>query len=61
MNLAMMTSRNLERKRVWDQAICTQMIATHHSLSVKEVNYHFPLYLYEEVPILDSWLGAPDR
>ena len=46
MNLAMMTSRGLERQRVWDQAICTQAIATHHSLSVKEVNYHFPLYLF---------------
>ncbi len=47
-NLAMMTSRGLERQRVWDQAICTQAIATHHSLSVKEVNYHFPLYLYQQ-------------
>ncbi len=61
MNLAMMTSRGIERKRMWDQAICTQAIATHHSLSVKEVNYHFPLYLYKQAPILASQSDAPDR
>ena len=43
----MMTSRGLERDRTWDQAICTRSLATHHSLSVKEVNYHFPLYRYQ--------------
>ena len=44
----MMTSRGLERDRVWDQAICTQTIATHHSLSVKEVNILLPLFLCPE-------------
>ena len=48
MNLAMMTSRGLERDRVWDQAICLETISTHHSLSIKEVNYHFPLYLFQQ-------------
>ena len=61
MNLAMLTSRGLERQRTWDQAICTQTIATHHSLSVKEVNYHFPLYRYDQAPIPDSASDAPDR
>ncbi len=61
MNLAMLTSRGLERQRTWDQAICTQMIATHHSLSVKEVNYLFPLYLYNQAPMSASASGAPAR
>ncbi len=61
MNLAMMTSRNLERERVWDQVTCTQEIATHHSLSVKEVNYLFPLYLYHQAPTSALPSDAPVR
>ncbi len=61
MNLAMMTSRGLERERTWDQAICTGMTATHHSLSVKEVNTLLPLYLYDPVPGSRSASGAPGR
>ncbi|MCE2489260.1 MAG: hypothetical protein J4G17_04705 [Anaerolineae bacterium] len=57
----MMTSRNLERERVWDQIICTQEMATHHSLSVKEVNYLFPLYLYHGTPISALPSDAPVR
>ena len=56
-----MTSRGIERMRTWDQVTCTQEIATHHSLSVKEVNYLFPLYLYDQEPIWDSPSGAPAR
>lgn len=61
MNLAIMTSRNLERDRVWDQVICTQEIATLHALSIKEGNYLFPLYLYDQAPISASQSDAPDR
>ena len=46
MNLALMTARGIERRRTWDQAICTQTPATLHALSIKEINYLFPLYLY---------------
>lgn len=61
MNLAMMTSRNVERERTWDQIICTQEIATLHALSIKEVNYHFPLYLYHHAPIAALPSDEPDR
>ncbi len=44
----MMTSRGLERERIWDQIICTQELASHHALSIKEVNILLPLYLYPE-------------
>ena len=54
MNLAMMTSRGLERERIWDQIICTQEIATHHALSIKEANYLIPLYRYHQAPISAS-------
>ena len=61
MNLAMMTSRGIERKRMWDQMICTQEIATLHALSIKEGNYLFALYLYDQAPISASQSDAPDR
>ena len=61
MNLAMMTSRGIERKRMWDQMICTQEIATLHALSIKEGNYLFPLYFYDQTPISASLSDAPDR
>ena len=61
MNLALMTSRGIERKRIWDQVICTKTIATHHALSIKEVNYLFPLYLYDPAPISALRSGVPVR
>ena len=57
----MMTSRNLERSRVWDQTICTQEVATLHALSIKEGNYLFPLYRYDQAPTSASASGAPAR
>ena len=51
MNLSLITSRGIERLRIWDQAIGTDTISIHHALSIKEVNYSFPLYLFNRVPI----------
>lgn len=61
MNLALMTSRNIERTRTWDQVICTETIATLHALSIKEGNYLFPLYLYDPAPISASLSDGPVR
>lgn len=47
-NLGLITSRGLEVDRAYDQALCTRNLIQHHSLSIKEVNYLFPLYLYPE-------------
>ncbi len=51
-NLALMTARGIERDRLWDQVICTQETASHHALSIKEVNVLLPLFLYLDEEIL---------
>ncbi len=45
-NLGLVTSRSVEIGR-FEHAFCTQSIISHHSVSLKEVNYLFPLYLYD--------------
>jgi predicted helicase len=45
-NWAILYSRNVEIGRA-EHFFCTDKIAGHHSVSVKEVNYIAPLYLYE--------------
>jgi predicted helicase len=47
-NLALTFSRNIEQKRSWADILVTDKVFTHHSLSIKEVNYIAPLYLYHE-------------
>ena len=45
--MALITSRNIEQKRTWDQITCSETIGTLHALSIKEGNYFFTLYLYD--------------
>ena len=45
-NLALLTARNIEQRRSWDQVICTERSAGLHALSIKEVNTFLPLYRY---------------
>jgi len=45
-NLAVVSSRRVEINRVWEHAFVSAYILEHHSMSGKEVNYLFPLYLY---------------
>lgn len=45
-NLALIGSRSLEVIRPYDQVFCTRQMIQHHTLSIKEVNSLFPLYLY---------------
>lgn len=47
-NLALLTSRNIDVERVYDQFFCTNRIVQHHTLSIKEVNYALPLYAYPD-------------
>jgi predicted helicase len=46
-NLGLVTSRSVEIGR-FEHAFCTESIIGHHSVSLKEVNYLFPLYLYDD-------------
>jgi len=45
-NLGFATTRSTEIERGWEHLFCTNGLLTHHTVSIKEVNYLFPLYLY---------------
>ncbi|GBL44570.1 adenine specific DNA methyltransferase [Sulfuriferula multivorans] len=44
-NLGFATTRSTEIGRGWEHLFCTNGLLTHHTVSIKEVNYLFPLYL----------------
>jgi len=43
-NLALSTTRSIEIGRGWEHVFCTRHMTQHHTVSIKEVNYLFPLY-----------------
>ena len=45
-NLAISTTRSVEIKRGFDHVLCTSEVMDRHAVSLKEINYLFPLYLY---------------
>ncbi|OQB43051.1 MAG: N-6 DNA Methylase [Candidatus Latescibacteria bacterium ADurb.Bin168] len=45
-NIAISTTRSIEIGRGWEHVFCTANVIQHHTVSIKEVNYLFPLYLY---------------
>jgi predicted helicase len=45
-NIALSTTRSTEIKRGWEHVFCSADLIQHHTVSIKEVNYLFPLYLY---------------
>jgi predicted helicase len=47
-NLGLCGSRSVETGR-WEHLFCSRSIIQHHTVSLKEVNYLFPLYLYHTV------------
>ena len=44
-NLSLGTVRNREIDSDWQHVFVSNVLATHHTVSVKEVNHFFPLYL----------------
>jgi predicted helicase len=50
-NLALSTTRSIEIGRGWEHVFCSQNVIQHHTVSIKEVNYLFPLYLYEDAKV----------
>lgn len=46
-NLALLTTRSVEIEE-WTHLFCTAQIIQHHTVSLKEVNYLFALYLYPD-------------
>ena len=45
-NLGLCTSRGKETGGGWEHVLCCDRIIQHHTASLKEVNYLFPLHLY---------------
>lgn len=46
-NIGLSTTRSVEIMRGWEHIFCTADMIQHHTVSLKEVNYLFPLYIYD--------------
>ncbi len=44
-NICLSTTRSVEIGRGWEHVLCSSRIIQHHTVSLKEVNYLFPLYI----------------
>ena len=49
-NISLSIPRVCEIKRGWEHIFCTDLLIQHHTVSLKEVNYLFPLWLKPEWP-----------
>ncbi|RAQ95933.1 DNA methyltransferase [Thermogemmatispora tikiterensis] len=47
-NIALVTTRSVEIGQGWEHIFCSRYLVQHHTVSLKEVNYLFPLYLYPQ-------------
>lgn len=47
-NLALIVPRRVEHMGDWQHAFVTQLISDHVAVSLKTIDYHFPLYLYSD-------------
>lgn len=47
-NLAIATTRSIEIGRGWEHVLCSEDLVQLHTVSLKEINYMFPLYLYPD-------------
>ncbi len=47
-NLGLCTSRGTEISGGWEHIFCSKTIIQHHTVSIKEVNYLFPVYHYPQ-------------
>jgi hypothetical protein len=59
-------SRSIETNRGWEHVIATKNLLTHHSVSIKEVNYLLPLWIYgipDHIDLFDDELlsALPSR
>ena len=49
-NVGLSIPRSTEIKRGWEHVFCSRQLIQHHTVSLKEVNYLFPLWLESEWP-----------
>ncbi len=47
-NVALMMPKRVEHVGAWQHAFVTQQISDHVAVSLKTIDYHFPLYLYPD-------------
>ena len=47
-NLALITPRRVEHVGTWQHALVCELISEHVSVSLKTIDYHFPLYIYPD-------------
>ena len=47
-NIGLTLSKRVEGNKPWEHVFISDALITHHSVSMKEVNILFPLYLYKE-------------
>ncbi len=62
-NLSLCSTRAIEIHRGWEHVFCSNQLIQHHTVSLKEVNYIFPLYLYpknEKDDLFDEGTEATD-
>jgi predicted helicase len=45
-NIALSTTRSIEIQRGFEHILCTKSVMDRHAVSLKEINYLFPLYIY---------------
>jgi len=60
-NLGLMTARNVEINSGFNHILVTDAIMALHTVSMKEGNYLFPLYLYPTEQEVESGLYAADE
>jgi len=60
-NIALSTTRGFEIRTGWQHVFCTRLPIQLHSVSLKEVNYIFPLYLYPNGKLPEEDLFAHDN
>ena len=60
-NVAISTTRNTEIAGGWEHVFVASNLTQHHTVSNKEVNYLFPLYLYPQESEKMSLGDAPER
>jgi predicted helicase len=48
-NICLSTTRSIEIGRGWEHTLCSSRIIQHHTVSIKEVNYLFQLYLFNDL------------
>jgi hypothetical protein len=59
-NIGICSTRSIEIERGWEHIFCTKLMIQHHIVSLKEVNYLFPLYSYPSPDEAGMFIKRPN-